>query len=726
MKSKMMIRILIALAVLTGATTYFTNQEEAYTPEKEQVILESVLLALSQAHLQPVDIDDAFSQRVFDEFLVALDSRKRFFIQEDIDALAVYKMDLDDMLQQSDLTFFDKVVELTDIKIKETQAYYQEFLAQPFDFTKEESIDMDYEDMAYASSPEQLKDRWRQRLKYYTLQELESRINAPETEKSSTSEGAEDTEDAKKAAPKTRAEMEEAARQEVKDAYDRWYENYEKTRRSDRFEQFLNVITRQYDPHSAYFSPKGKQDFNMRMGGKLEGIGAQLSTVGELTQVVTIVPGGPVWKDDRLEVNDYILKVAQDGEQAVDITGMRIDDVVSLIRGPKGTIVTLTVQKKDESQVDIEIERDVINLEIARARGAMLQNDESADKFGYIDLPMFYNSFDGPEGNSSAKDVAAFIDTLKGEGMDGLILDLRDNLGGALIDAIEISGLFIEDGPIVQVKSKNRRPYIHKDTDSGVHYDGPLIVLINSFSASASEIVAGALQDYDRAIIVGSQSFGKGSVQNFIDLDRAIRGNDEVKPLGELKLTIQKYYRVNGESTQLRGVMPDIRLPDTYENLPTGERENETALPWSRIKEVPFGQEVLTYEGVDQLTSSSKKRVGESEEFAMIKEYASWLEENKNNTKVPLNLDQYIAYKDAIDARGDKYDGLLDNEVTGMTIDAVRMDFESEISQEEKDARAEVWEEVVSKDFYITEAMQIVGDIVHQEGYVAAEKKDKN
>ncbi len=706
-----MIRILIALAVLTGASAFFTSQDESYTPEKEQVILESVLLALSQAHLQPVDIDDNFSNKVFDEFLEALDSRKRFFIQEDIDALSIHRSDLDDMLQQSDLTFFDKVIELTDIKIKETQTYYQEFLAEPFDFNQEESVDMDYEDMPYATSTDQLKERWRKRLKYYTLQELESRINAPETEDE---------------APMSREEMEEESRNEVKEAYDRWYENYEKTRRSDRFEQFLNVITRQYDPHTAYFSPKGKQDFNMRMGGKLEGIGAQLSTVGELTQVVTIVPGGPVWKDDRIEVNDYFLKVAQEGEQAVDITGMRIDDVVSLIRGPKGTKVTLTVQKKDESQVEIVIERDVINLEIARARGAMLQHEDSSDKFGYIDLPMFYNSFDGPEGNSSAKDVAAFIDTLKSEGMDGLILDLRDNLGGALIDAIEISGLFIEDGPVVQVKSKNRRPYIHKDTDSGVHYDGPLIVLINSFSASASEIVAGALQDYERAIIVGSQSFGKGSVQNFIDLDRAIRGHDEVKPLGELKLTIQKYYRVNGESTQLRGVMPDIGLPDTYENLPTGERENDRALPWSKIEDIPFGQDVLTYEGLKEISTSSMKRVGESAEFAMIKEYASWLEENKNNTQVPLHLDQYIEYKDLLDKRADKYDGLFDNDMAGLTIDAVRMDFESEISQEEKDARAEVWEEVVTKDFYITEAMKIVGDIVHQEGYVAAEKEDKN
>ncbi len=704
-----MIRILIAIAVLTGASTFFNKQEDPYTPEKEQVILESVLLAMSQAHLQPVDMDDEFSIKVFNEFLEALDGRKRFFIKEDIDQLAIHKMDLDDMLQQSDLSFFDAVVQLTDEKILQSQAYYKEFLSMPFDYSQEESVDMNYEDLAYAISEPQLKERWRKRLKYYTLQELENRINTPPT----------DDEE-----PKSQDEMEEESRKEVMDAYDRWFENYEKTRRSDRFEQFLNVITRQYDPHSAYFSPKGKQDFNMRMGGKLEGIGAQLLTVGELTQVVTIVPGGPVWKDDRLEVNDYILKVAQDGEQAVDITGMRIDDVVSLIRGPKGTKVTLTVQKKDESQIDIIIERDVINLEIARARGAMLHSEKSSDKFGYIDLPMFYNSFDGPDGNSSAKDVAAFIDTLKGQGMSGLILDLRDNLGGALIDAIEISGLFIEDGPIVQVKSKNRRPYIHKDTDSSVHYDGPLIVLINSFSASASEIVAGALQDYGRAIIVGSQSFGKGSVQNFIDLDRAIRGNDEVKPLGEVKLTIQKYYRVNGASTQLRGVMPDISLPDTYENIPTGERENDRALPWSRIEEVAHSQEVLTYDGLNDLTGLSNTRVAASDEFALIKEYASWLEDNKKNTSVPLHLDKYLAYKQAINQRTERYDKIFDKEIDKLTIDAVRMDFDSEISQEEKDARAEVWKEGVSKDFYIAETMKIVSDIVHKESYVVIDKKE--
>jgi len=693
-----------------GASTFFTNKEEKYSPEKEVVIQQAVYMAMTQAHLQPIDIDDQFSVRVFEEFFEALDGRKRFFVQSDIVQLDQYRDQIDDLFKASDLAYFDEVVTLVDQNILKAEAYYKEILAQPFDFAIDESIEIDFEKEEYAADEAALKSRWEQRLKYYTLQELQGRLKSQEKMPADSI--------------KTMNELEKESRIDVMEAYDRWYENYESVRRSDRFEQYINVITRQFDPHSAYFSPKGKQDFNMRMGGKLEGIGAQLSTRGELTQVVTIVPGGPVWKDERLEVNDYIIKVAQDGEDAVDVTGMRIDDVVSLIRGPKGTKVTLTVQKKDESQVDITIERDVINLEIARARGAMLRSDDTDINYGYIDLPMFYNSFDGPEGNSSAKDVATLIEELKKQDMDGLILDLRDNLGGALIDAIDISGLFIEQGPIVQVKSRDRRPYVHKDSNSAVAYDGPLVVLVNNFSASASEIVAGALQDYGRGLIVGSQTFGKGSVQNFIDLDRAIRGNSDVKPLGEVKLTIQKYYRVNGASTQLRGVMPDIVLPDTYDQIATGERENERALAWSRIDDVEYGQEVLSYGGgVDVLKKNSAARVDLNEAFTLIEDYALWLKENKNNTTTPLSLDKYKEHLAELDERNEKFESVLGKPVEGLGVAPIALDFASEISEEEKKARAEAWQKGVTEDFYIEEAMAITKDILQSKWYVSAHKE---
>ena len=701
-----MIRIIIAVAIMGIASAFLNDKEEVHNPEKEAIILQAVYMAMTQAHLQPIKINDQFSSKVYDEFFEVLDRRKRFLIQSDIDQFEPYRIQLDEMFKGSDLTFFDAVTEIADEKIKACKPFYEEILAEPFDFSDKQTIETDFDKIEYAKDDQELKERWYNRLKFYTLQELEGRIAAQEK--------------VSRDSMKTVAQLEEESRGEIKRIYDRWYENYESVRRSDRFEQYVNVITRQFDPHSAYYSPKGKQDFNMRMGGKLEGIGAQLTTVGDLTQVVTVVPGGPVWKDERIEVNDFILKVAQDGEESVDITGMRIDDVVSLIRGPKGTKVTLTIQKKDESQIDVQIERDVINLEIARARGAVLNDNKANLNYGYIDLPMFYNSFAGPEGNSSAKDVASLIEMLKKENVDGLILDLRDNLGGALIDAIDISGLFINEGPIVQVKSKDRRPYIHRDSNAGVIYDGPLVVLVNNNSASASEIVAGALQDYGRAVVVGSQTFGKGSVQNFIDLDRAIRQNNDLKPLGEVKLTIQKYYRVNGASTQLKGVMPDIVLPDSYDLLPTGERESKGALSWSRLDDVDYGQDVFSYENLDLLVQKSAERVSQSEEFALIKEHAQWLKDNKDNTTQPLDIDSYSSYVQEIKDRNERYEEVFDKPVTDLTVLPMKLEFDSEISQEEKDARAEAWQESVKQDFYLDEVMEILEDILVSKGYVSA------
>ncbi len=692
-----MFRVLLLVAGIGWISSFYTGSSKAISPEKERVILQSVMLALNEAHLDPVTLDDEFSKSVFKEFLESLDGRKRFFLQQDVEDLKQYELSIDDLTTSSDLSFLDDVISIFDQRVIASKSIYKEVLDKPFNFNEGGEVNMDFENLNYAADETELRGRWYKRLKYYTLQELESKITAQE-----------ETEEEKKSIE----ELEKESRTEVLEAYDRWYENFDRLRRSDRLEQYLNVITRQYDPHTSYFSPKGKQDFNMRMGGKLEGIGAQLSTEGELTQVVTIVPGGPVWKDEQIEVNDFILKVAQEGEQPVDITGMRIDDVVSLIRGPKDSKVTLTVKKKDDSQQDITITRDVINLEIARARGAILENEESNEKYGYIDLPMFYNSFDGPKANSSAADVAILIDSLKEVGMQGLVLDLRDNLGGALVDAINISGLFIEEGPVVQVKSRARRAYVYDDEDESVKYDGPLIVLINSFSASASEIVAGALQDYDRALIVGSQSFGKGSVQNFIDLDRAISGSDDLKPLGEIKLTIQKYYRVDGASTQLRGVEPDLHLPDIYDEIPTGERENKRALEWSKIQEVEHGQDVYSPHGIEAIRKRHEARIYESDTYALIKEYASWLKDNKDETSVPLDLASYQAYLKSLDEEGENYDALFDSSTADRVGHVVNLEFETDISDEEKEARLESWVQKVNGDIYLDETMAIMNDLI--------------
>ena len=529
-----MIRLIVV--ALLGLGSYFFGpfkQSELINVDKEKMIQNAVFGVLEQAHFDPKELNDEMSNEVYDEFLESIDGRKRFLLQEDLDQLMVYKDQLDDQAQVGSLEFFDLANTLLETRIAEVESVFQEVLSEPLDFTLEEEYEFDPEKKDYPKDLEERKERWRKSIKYDVLVKLESRLEKQEDE-------VEDEE------IKTIQELEEESRQVVLDNYNDWFERFGKIRRSDRFEAYLNSFAHLYDPHTDYFNPKEKQDFDMEMSGKLEGIGARLRTDGDLTKVVSIVPGGPAWKGKQLEVDDAILKVTQKGEESVDVFGMRIDDVVSMIRGDKGTIVVLSVQKADGSTADIEIERDVVEIGAAFAKSAIMSLDGAIDNIGYIHLPKFYSSFEGPDGVSCAADIATELEKLKGENVNGIILDLRNNGGGSLRDVVDMTGLFIEDGPIVQVKPRDRMPYVYKDENEEVQYDGPLIVMVNNISASASEILAAALQDYNRALIVGSQSFGKGTVQRFIDLDRAVRGNSEHKPLGELKITMQKFYRVNG------------------------------------------------------------------------------------------------------------------------------------------------------------------------------------
>jgi len=483
-----MIRLLILSLVGGISFIYSSVFAQKDNPARDKVIQNTVLSVLEQVHFDPVDLTDEFSSEVYDNYISALDGRKRFFTQGDLDQLEPYRYLLDDQANQGSLEFFDKSVALLQIRIDEIGNIYEEILASPFDFEVEENLEFDPEKKVYASNVDGIKETWRKHLKYDVLSEVHSKLKRQEDyiNRDITKDEADD----EPMEIKTMAVLEEEARAEVLKQNNKWYKNIGKVRRSDRFEAYLNAFAHMFDPHSDYFNPKEKQDFDISMGGKLEGIGARLQTDGDLTKVSSIVPGGPVWKNGEIEVNDYITKVTQKDGEPVDLFGMRIDDVVSMIRGKKGTFVTLAIQKKDGTIVDIEIERDIINIEEAFAKSGLIDLDNGPDNIGYIHLPKFYSSFDGPEGNSCAADVAKEIEKLKGHNVNGIILDLRNNGGGSLKDVVDMSGLFIEDGPIVQVKPRGRKPFIYKDEDADVKYDGPLIVLINSFSASASEILA--------------------------------------------------------------------------------------------------------------------------------------------------------------------------------------------------------------------------------------------
>ena len=516
MKFRGSIFLSIALLAVLLIGAYFPATSNA---DKEAILIQRLLGGLEQLHYKPVEINNDFSEKVFDLYLERLDGGKRWLTQEDIKQLKRYKHLIDDEAEAGTYEFFDLSVELLKKGVDKSRAYYKDFIQNPVDLDNPEMIELDGEKKEYAKDDYELKMIWQKLTNYEIMRELAAKIKTQE-------EGDEDL------AEKSREDLLEEARAKVLKDFDGWYTRIDKRKRNDYLSSYLNAITNVFDPHTSYFAPKDKENFDIRMSGTLEGIGAQLREDGDHTLVVRIVPGGPAWKQKELEEKDVITKVAQDGEEPVNVTGMPLDDVVQMIRGKKGTKVNLTVKKVDGTEKVIGITRDIVVLEESYAKSAIIDLPGNLENVGYIKLPQFYADFNRRNGRSCSKDIAKELEKLKGYDVNGIILDLRNNGGGSLRDVQRMSGFFIEEGPIVQVKARNRRPEILEDNDPNVQYDGPLIVMVNSFSASASEILAAALQDYGRAIIVGSNAtFGKGTVQRFIDLDQGIRGNSDITPL---------------------------------------------------------------------------------------------------------------------------------------------------------------------------------------------------
>jgi len=752
----------IALFVLAATVCLGALYPRIDFKEKESMIMHALLSVMDQVHFDPSELDDNFSTKAFDMYLDAIDPYKRFLTQEEVDQLKVFQTQIDDQAKNRTLEFFDLSVVLVENADTRAKMLYEKLIEGEFDLSIDEKIELDGDKKGYATNEEELKDLWRKYLKYEIVGKVNTKIknqrekmdggksvaevkvdrasminssgsssedlasvkvkerksnSAPSTQKNSNEEEA--------PIIKTTDEFIEEAREEVKEIFSDFFENRARFRRSDRFEVFLNTFTHMNDPHSDYYNPKEKQDFDIRMGGKVEGIGARLQQDKDYIKVVSIVTGGPAWKGKDLEAGDMITKVAQKGEEGVDILGMRIDDVVQMVRGKKGTTVILTVLKKDETVEEIEIVRDIVNLDDAKAKSLILdlydgvedeaEMDGGVENVGYIRLPSFYSEFEGKKGNSCAEDVRKELEKLKAQNVEGVILDLRYNGGGSLRDVITMSGLFIEEGPIVQVKPRGRKPYVYDDEDSGVTYDGPLIVMVNSYSASASEILAAALQDYNRAIIVGSNStFGKGTVQRFFDLDRAIRGNDEFKPLGQVKLTMQKYYRINGGSTQLRGVVPDIIFPDRFSFVDVGEKEYDYPMEWSEISPVDYSQNVLQLPDLNNIRAKSNARVDKNETLTLINENAKRLKQIRDISEFPLNLDKYATMMERREAEADKYTGLMKKKLDRMAAKNLDNDIPVIQADSVKIAKNEDFMEQISKDVYLEETMKIMKDLVKE------------
>lgn len=691
--------VLLAFIVLSSYTLLNTDED------KNEILMKLQLQVLDYNHYQPQVLNNNFSEEVFDLYLERLDYGKRYFVQADIDELKTYRHALDDEAREGTFDFFERSAELYFQRVAEAEAYYKEILAQPFDFAKREELNTDFDQQPYASTSKELREVWRKLLKYQTLIRLSNMMERQE-------EAAEDETHAgdPERSPKSFEQLEADAREKVREVYERTFSRLLKNRKSDLRSIYINAITNRFDPHTAYFPPRDKEEFDIRMSGQYSGIGASLTDKnGEIT-VADIIVGSPCYRQGKLEVEDVILKVGQAREEPVDVVDMRVDDAVKLIRGKKGTEVRLTVRKLDGSVEVIPIVRDVVELEATYAKSAILEQENSEEKIGYIYLPKFYVNFEDRNARHCSEDVAKEIEKLKAENVSGIVLDLRNNGGGSLPDVIDMTGLFIEKGPVVQVKSREDEPSVMADEDKRVQYDGPLVVMVNSLSASASEILAAAIQDYQRGIVIGAPTFGKGTVQQMISLDRFIRSGSGIKPLGSLKLTVQKFYRINGGATQLKGVTPDILLPDNYHYIEYGEKEQDYAMPWDEIKSVDYQTWEHTGTPFPEVVANSQGRVAQSETFRLIDERARMLREQQDDETYPLQFEAYEADKTIREEASQKYKS-ISSEIAGFGASTLSADLAVINGNEETAKNREAWLKNIRKDPYIYEAMLVAKDL---------------
>jgi carboxyl-terminal processing protease len=663
----------------------------------EDILLRAINGALQSAHYDPVSIDDDFSKKAFELYLDNIDGNKRFLLQSDVDELTNYQLKIDDETKAGTYDLFNRSVEIIEKQMVVTEQYYEEILAKPFDFTKDEEVSFQ-DDLEFASTQEELKDRWRKYLKYSVLTRVYS-------DQQSNKKAQEESDTVK---PISLDSLEVKARKSVLKTHRDWYTRLKRLERKDRLSMYANSITAVYDPHTNYYPPAEKENFDIQMSGKLEGIGAQLQEKDGYIKITKIIPGGPSSLQGELEASDLILKVAQENEEPVDIIDWRINDAVKIIRGKKGTKVTLTVRKIDGSIKDITITRDVVVLEETYAK-SLIVKDKDKLASGYIYLPSFYADFRNPNGRFSWKDVKAEIEKLKEAEVQGIILDLRNNGGGSLDDVVKMGGLFIDEGPIVQVKEKGRKPQVLEDRYAGTEWDGALVIMVNEFSASASEIMAAAMQDYNRAIIVGSSStHGKGTVQRFLPLNRALRSK-ELPDLGSIKLTIQKFYRINGDATQLKGVSSDILLPDNYMYIKTGEKEHENAMAWDQIESSAY--DAKQFKLSEKVIKRSQNRVKSSETFQLIEQNARRWEQQREDKIHPLSLEAYTAEKAKEKEESKKFDVLKNAKLDGFEVSKIPSEINYLEAEESRKKRNAEWIKGIKKDPYIYEALQIIEDL---------------
>ena len=689
-----------ATVFLFGALFFAFNtfkSENQESPElRQRKLLSTIGQLLESEHYSPRNIDDAFSKEVFNAYFKALDPEKNTFLQSDLDSLSNYSATIDDEIHGATIAFQPAVSRIYALRIIETKAIFNQIMDQPFNFNLDDSILLNSDKMAYPKDVTERAKRWEMLLKYRTIERYASLIEEREKNKGK-----------EKFVYKNDSTLEAESRAYIKKSYKKRIESFEKTfTKEKQFELFLNSITGLMDPHTDYLAPVEKRSFTEQMSGVIYGIGAQLTQDDFGIRIASIQPGGPAWKSGQIVVNDVIVKIAQGAEEPVDVSGYETTDAVKLIRGNLGTEVRLTFRKPDGTFKVVSLIREKIVLDEGYARSVVIQN--GADKYGYILLPDFYADFEREDGHRCSEDVAAEIKKLKAENVKGIIIDVRFNGGGSLYEVVQMAGLFIDKGPVVQIRNKEGRSQTLYDETPGILYDGPLVVMANEFSASASEIFAGAIQDYKRGIVVGSSStYGKGTVQRNVAFGKPLDSLGIQTEYGAVKLTFQKFYRITGSSTQKKGVVPDVILPDEYEYLKYREKDNESALSWDEMERARY----MVWPNnapLSQVVQSTNLHIQNDTALNKFKENLRWVS-NQIETPVYLKLDKFQAFKKRVQEVSKQNEQALKLK-TPMNLAPIKVDYNKFYNNPDKSKqdRYQAWIKDLAKDFQVNESSKIL------------------
>ncbi len=696
---------IVLSAIVLFAALFFAFKGIEYGKSDINITLRQRLIAaigslLEQEHYSPKPINDAFSKEVYKKYLNDLDGEKILFLQSDIKEFKKFETTIDDEIHGSAILFAPTVSTVFDKRIPELIGMYKEILSQPFDFTTEETAILDGDKMDFAKDEKERKDRFRKLLKFLTLERYVDLQEVREKNK-----------DTKDFVAKADTALEREARMKVMKIMDKKYDRIKGTFNEDqRFNAFLNTITNLMDPHTDYFPPIEKRAFDEEMSRRFYGIGAQLREDDAGIKIASVQTGGAAWKTGEVVANDVIVKVAQGKEEPVDVTGFATEDAVKLIRGNKGTEVRLTLKKLDGSIKVVSIIREEVSLDEALVRGAVIQN--GADKIGYIYLPEFYADFEREDGSRCSEDVAKEVEKLKAENVKGIVLDIRNNGGGSLYEVVQMVGLFINQGPVVQVRDKEGKSSALNDKNAGAIYDGPLAVMVNELSASASEIFAAAIQDYKRGIIIGSSStYGKGTVQKTVPFGKPIDFSSGRTEYGAVKLTFQKYYRINGGSVQLKGVTPDVVLPDAYEFYKIREKDNAASLPWDEITKVPYN--AWNNADFSAIVKTENEKIAQNKSLNLLRDNLSWLSKNAE-MPVNLNMQKYKDMQKQIKATVSQNNSLLKIKEE-MAVDVIKVDYDKFYKNPDKvkGERYQAWLKSIKTDMYVDETVKMISSLIH-------------